>query len=74
MNHKDRDLILTLRKNHHELDKLYSEHQKLEQELDVLSRKKYLAPPDQQRERELKTRKLKSRDRLSELVSQLEAA
>lgn len=74
MNHKDRDLILTLSKTNHEIAKLYLEHEKLENELKSLSSKKYLAPPDELRERQLKSRKLKSRDRMTKLVRQLEAA
>jgi hypothetical protein len=58
----------------HQLEALQVKHQLLESELNGLSRRAYLTPSEEQRTRILKKEKLRAKDRIRVLMSEVKVS
>jgi hypothetical protein len=58
----------------HQLEVLQVKHQRLETELDGLSRRAYLTPSEEERTRILKKEKLRAKDRIRILMNEVKLA
>lgn len=64
----DKELIKTYAEKYEDIRTLYARHQELEKELSELSRRPYLTPEEEIREKQIKLEKLHLKERIFELI------
>lgn len=64
----DKELIKTYAEKYEDIRMLYARHQELEKELSELSRRPYLTPEEEIREKQIKLEKLHLKERIFELI------
>lgn len=67
----EREQIEVAVQSNFEVRKLYLQHRKLENRLDVLGRRTFLTPTEQVEQKRLKQEKLRGKERMLEIVRQL---
>ena len=65
---KKADVINILRNENEEYKKIEEEHKRLEQSLEDINKKKYLAPDEEVERKKIQKQKLQYKDRMAQLV------
>lgn len=74
MENSDRELILKMKDVDVRLKRLYDEHEKLESELGLFGRRAFLTSNEQQKEKELKFKKLRGVEEMLHIVKEYKTA
>lgn len=74
MENNIREFILKMREVDTRLRYLYEQHEKYERELMAFGRRAFLTDDEQIKEKELKIAKLKGKEKLMEIVTELQSA
>ena len=74
MENIDRELILKMKDVDVRLKRLYDEHEKLEKELGLFGRRAFLTSNEQQKEKELKFKKLRGVEEMLLIVREYKSA